>query len=115
MKYIQTNKECEEKFAGRVCSQCGRQIVAIETVDNIDRPTFWPGCSYCCKFDGGTKPEIQKLARYLVIKRRWIPYKHMDDPYKTKWSYKQYWFHAQIGGAVSMINDVLSGLKSFEL
>lgn len=110
-KYMTTKEECQSKLGGRVCSQCGRPVEPIETVDNSNNPTFWAGCNYCQKFDTGVKPEIQKAARLMVDEHHYVAYSHLEWPDGKDETYKEYWRNAQTGGASNTILRVLSCLE----
>lgn len=110
-KYVTSQKECQSKLGGRVCSQCGRPVEPIETVDNSDNPTFWAGCKHCQKFDCGVEPEIQKAARLLVDEHHYVAYGHLERPNGEDEIYEEYWRDTQTGGASDIIQKVLSCLN----
>jgi len=66
IEYKTTREQCAAEIVGVVCSGCGGQLEPIETVDNSDHPTFWPGCMACSKFNYGVDPKIFRVARRLV-------------------------------------------------
>ncbi len=75
MKYVTTKKRCESQIGDVVCPGCGGKVVPIRTVDNAGNPTYWSGCNYCQKFTPGCKKEIRKIAKELVIRNRYVPFK----------------------------------------
>jgi len=107
--YIETKEQCQAKIDAvhLVCSHCGGDREPIETVDNSNRPTYWPGCMACQRFDYGVKPIVYEIAKKLVLERFYVHYSHMDSPYGKDQEYKKYWEESQIGGATSIVNDVL--------
>lgn len=85
-KYKTTKKECEAKInKDYVCERCGRKIIAIETVDNADNPTFWAGCWHTDNitkdswghFTSGVPKHIYELAEKLVCEEGKY-YSHTD-------------------------------------
>lgn len=108
--YIETKEDCQRQIdaAGTVCSRCAGVITPIETVDNSGRPTYWMGCEVCGRFDYGVPKLIYDIAKRLVTERNFVPYRHMDYPADQKGEeYKKYWTESQIGGATSIVTDVL--------
>ena len=63
--YITTEDRCAESCNGKVCIYCGLPIEPIETVDNSNNPTFWTGCTKCCRFNPGTIESIYNKAKEL--------------------------------------------------
>ena len=76
-KYRVTKEQCEANISG-VCEGCGRELSAIETVDNSGNPTFWQGCQKCSCFRRGVEPKYFKIARKLVEEDTLRPSYHMD-------------------------------------
>ncbi len=98
--YRTTREQCAAKVVGVVCSGCGGVLEPIETVDNADHPTFWPGCMACSQFDYGVDPKVFRIARKLVESRRLLPYSHLREgahDYLTR----------QTKGATSVVLNVL--------
>lgn len=109
-EYITTKEQCQEiinKY-NCVCNQCGGQLEPIETVDNIDRPTYWSGCMSCGLFTHGVSKETHDIAKYLVDERRYVAYHWMDTPKKEDTERYAYWRLSQIAGACYIVRDVLS-------
>ena len=61
-EYIVGKAQCERSHKGLVCSGCGKPIVAIETVDNASRPTYWSGCILCNRFQHGISVKVWKAV-----------------------------------------------------
>lgn len=63
--YQITKLQCEQsiKKSNKVCSRCGGELQAIETVDNEYQPTYWPGC--CDHFDYGVDKDVFQIAEKL--------------------------------------------------
>lgn len=113
-KFQTTLKECRAGIRG-VCDGCGGELSALRTVDNADQPTYWVGCKSCLKFTNGTDKRLWKIARYLVTKRYWRPYTHMDEgEYKGSVSHS-YWLRTQTSGVVSQIKDMVSMAKELKI
>lgn len=109
MEYVETKKDCQKKIdaADNVCSQCGRELTPIETVDNSGRPTFWTGCEHCSRFDYGVTEIAYRIAKQLVEKENHVHYSHMDPPYGKDNSYKQYYIETQIGGTSKLVARII--------
>lgn len=109
-KYITTKSQCQEMIDkyNNVCQYCGRKLEPIETVDNANRPTYWIGCNKCLKFNNGTTKRIYDIAVKMVDERNLVPYTHNRRPDKKEEKEKyKYWRECQIGGAVSIVKDIL--------
>lgn len=107
--YITTEKECTNsiKLSKRpVCTYCGGKREAIETVDNIDRPTFLAGCNACNRFDIGTTEKIYNIA-LKIVNEGFVAYSHII---KDKMD-SDYYIKAQTSGAVQIVTNVLNYAK----
>lgn len=91
---------------GNVCSYCGRDIVAIKTVDNANNPTYWPGCMHGSdsgNFGAGVPREVFELAEKLICSGEY-GWRHMSkSEYWTHPEMKLYWFEHQVSGMCSQI------------
>lgn len=109
MEYVVSKEVCEKLIAegGKVCEGCGRELVAIETVDNSNRPTFWQGCEHCQCFRRGVDPIYFRVARQLVEDGTIIPYGHMcrKDYGKTPENL-EYYFDSQTAGLSHIIKQI---------
>ena len=114
-KYITTKKQCKQSINNLVCPQCGEKLDPIETVDNAKNPTFWSGCLNCGIYSSGVKPEIRKIAKYLVLKCHYVHFQSMERPNNRGKSYQEHYQLAQIGGACSIVYDVIRGIKKIGL
>lgn len=105
-EYVVSKEKCLERIKGRVCNYCGRQLQAIEAVDNSDRPTYWAGCMHNSKgfgdFTYGTTKEIYAMAREYI-------FRYGVFNYNRGISLRRYKYE-QIAKAVEVIENVL-GLK----
>ena len=115
MEYKITKEQCQatiNKAKPIVCTHCGGQLSPVRTVDNANNPTYWVGCNGCNHFDNGTTPEHYEIAKRMVIERRLRPYNHLKEPIKENnlVDYK-YWLISQIGGAVSIVEDIITLYK----
>ena len=102
-------ERAEKIIKGKVCSYCGGELSALETVDNAGNPDVWPGCNRCSKFDYGIPAEDYELAKRLFFQADYIPYTHMLDDMCEKrndadWS--RYYFQCQLGGMSRMVNFI---------
>lgn len=108
MKYQITKAQCQKaiKERGNVCSYCGRDIVAIKTVDNCKNPTYWPGCMHdsdCGHFGSGVSREVFELAEKLICAGE-HSYSHMGkQEYWTHPDMRLYWFEHQVSGMCTNI------------
>ena len=109
MEYVTTKQQCEDAIqkSGCICSQCGGKLSAIETVDNANNPTFWGGCEDCSRFDYGVKPIVFEIAKEHVLKRNYVHYSHMGGNYGLECEKLKYWTDTQIGGATSIVSQVI--------
>lgn len=105
IEYRQTREQCQALIHDVVCTGCGGPLQPLETVDNADHPTFWPGCLHCSCFDYGADQKIVAVARRLVEKHYLRPYSHMKE------SDYQY-LESQTRGAVNIVRDVLREAKA---
>lgn len=107
--YRTTKDKCQSMISG-VCSCCGGELKPMETVDNSDHPTYWAGCEACNRFDWGIPVEIFQIAKFMVEKRNYVHYSHIDKPgtnnYETP-EYADYYTKIQIAGTASMISEIL--------
>ena len=109
MKYRISKDECESRIAG-VCSQCGGELSAIETVDNGNNPTYWAGCKRCMRFDGGVDPLVYDVAKALVEDDGYRHYSHIHiDPNDTE-EMRKYKIESQISGACGIVAQIRSML-----
>lgn len=99
-EYKQTREQCQALINGVVCCGCGGPLQPLETVDNANHPTFWPGCMHCSEFDYGVSQQVFAVARRLVEKCRLRPYSHMKES-------DYHYLESQTKGAVSIVGDVL--------
>lgn len=111
-EYRISRRECFDLIGG-VCSQCGGPLSPIETVDNSDNPTFWPGCYECEIFCYGANPHIQHIAARIAEKREHIAYHHMTKPIDNPSSdkdkeYAKYYVQCQTSGLIPLVYDVLN-------
>ncbi len=91
-----------------VCTNCGGQLIPIETVDNANHPTHWPGCISCQIFNYGTKEKIYKIAVRMVDERQFTAWNYEQQPDKEKEPERfDYWRKGQIGGTVNIVSDIL--------
>ena len=104
-EFITTKEECESRIRG-VCTQCGRKLSAIKTVDNLDRPTYWAGCNYCQRFDSGTSREIFEKARNLLLRYRISPPYSSIEKGEEDTQEREYWIRTQTGAIVSIIHTI---------
>ena len=70
--YITTKAQCQAQIDanGKVCEQCGDELVPIDTVDNAGHPTFWSGCWHggdCGSFTFGVDAIWFSTARQLTL------------------------------------------------
>jgi len=104
--YMTTKEQCQAAIdlRGGVCSSCGRTPVPIETVDNLDHPTFWAGCMHGTEGDGnytaGVSVEIFEMAKKLVLHGE-RAYSHMCKTDYTKPEMREHWLRSQISGMCS--------------
>lgn len=113
MEYKTTKQECEGTIShnGYVCSQCGSNLSAIETVDNSGAPTFWPGCEKCSRFDYGVSPIIFQVAKEMVTEQYYVHYSHLGSNYNLEGEKLKYWTDTQIGGTSSLVAQIVSVYK----
>jgi len=108
--YITTKKQCQHQIDEwkNVCTNCGGELIPLETVDNARQPTYWIGCESCQIFNNGTKERIYKIASRMVDEKHFRAYNHEDVPDKEKEPDRfDYWRKGQISGAVWVVLDVL--------
>lgn len=107
-KYSITKEQCQNSIDsnGNVCSYCGGVLTPIETVDNLDNPTYWIGCECCERFDGGVKPLVYKIAEKMVD-NGFIKYSYEKEPPKENKEKYSYWKRIQTSGATRVVLDVL--------
>lgn len=117
MEYVTNKQQCEDAIlkSGCVCSQCGGKLSAIETVDNANNPTFWAGCEDCSRFDYGVKPIVFEIAKELVLNRNYVHYSHMGGKYGLEGEKLKYWIDTQIGGASSIVSQIIYLYKNVEI
>lgn len=108
-KYIITREQCQKNIdaSKHVCSGCGGEIEPIETVDNADRPTFWPGCLKCSVYEYGVPKDIYETAKDLVLNDYHIQYSHLGNSYGKTGEELQRWQRSQIRGTSGLVNKVL--------
>jgi len=115
-KYKITKEECQSQIDVRmpvVCSGCGGKIEPIDTVDNSDAPTYWPGCLKCFAFDYGSKPEIYQTAEKMVDEHGFRAYSYDNQPDKeTELELFNYWRSGQIRGACVTVRQILKVYES---
>lgn len=109
-----TKEQCEHDIqeAGRVCSSCGGQLSAIDTVDNSDNPTHWPGCTSCNRFDHGVESTIFNIADEMVRKQGYIHYSHMGQSYGKTGEELRQWYISQISGASGLVSLIIMLYKT---
>lgn len=109
IKYIDSKEKCQAGIDAKhlVCSHCGGERVPIETVDNASRPTYWPGCMSCERFDYGVTPIVYEVAKKMVTEHFYRHYSHMDSPNGKDESYQKYYTESQIGGTTSIVMTIL--------
>lgn len=108
MKHKISKKKCQENITkGNVCSQCGGELSPIDTVDNSNDPTFWPGCEKCCRFDNGVPEKIYNTAKELVVNERYGHYSHIEIKETDSKETIEYKTQCQISGACSIVSGVL--------
>lgn len=115
--YVTTKAECQAKIDswGNVCDSCGRDLEPIETVDNADNPTFWPGCYHGTRtpegggygnFTNGVPKELYALALKCVLNGQ-RAYRHMGKgEYRKTPEQREYWFRAQVSGMCSNLREI---------
>jgi len=106
MDYMISKQECADGISG-VCSRCGGQLEPLETVDNARNPTYWGGCKSCMRFDDGVTPEVYATAKAMV-EDGFRPYRHMSAETGDDEDMKRYKARVQIGGACSIVRQVLT-------
>lgn len=114
-EYITTKKECESKInKDYVCERCGRQIIAMETVDNAGNPTFWSGCWHTDKptkdswghFTSGIPKHIYELAEKLVCQEGSY-YSHTNkSEYKDTPEQREFWFQTEQSGWARLLETI---------
>lgn len=65
MEYRISKETCQKQCDGKVCCICGSNLVPFDTIDNSRKPTFWPGCEQCMRFEYGTTKEVFQKAQEL--------------------------------------------------
>jgi len=114
--YITTKEQCQsliDKY-NCVCNQCGGKIEPAETVDNIDRPTYWAACLSCGIYTHGVDLETHLIAKFLVDEKDYVPYRHMDKPQKEDTEKYEHWRRSQIAGACYTVRDVIGYYKELQ-
>jgi len=110
-KYRVTKEQCEANISG-VCEGCGRELSAIETVDNSGNPTFWQGCQKCSCFRRGVEPKYFKIARKLIEENTLRPFSHMDiTEYNDNPDKLEYYYDCQTSGLSPIIRHIDKLLK----
>lgn len=105
-EYVTTKEECERNIKG-VCEGCGGPLIAIETVDNSGRPTFWQGCEHCSCFRSGVERRYFEVARKMVEEREITPYSHMDRlEYENTPERLNYYLDSQTAGLSHRIRKI---------
>lgn len=114
-EYRTTRQQCQDGIdsSGMVCTRCGGKREPIETVDNANNPTFWPGCMDCQVFNYGTTEDIYKAAAIMVDEMYFQPYSHLGYVAKDDERY-DYWRKSQISGTVEVIEKYLSAAKKLK-
>lgn len=122
MEYVTSKQQCEDSIIkNHVCERCGRQLVALETVDNSNNPTFWSGCMHKDNpieadwghFTKGVPIEIFNLAEKIVCQEgSYYDSLEKRDYNKTKED-KEYWFQEQQSGWAKLLLTI-EYLKSNE-
>lgn len=111
MTYITTKEDCQKQIDtnGKVCTRCGGKLTPIETVDNLDRPTFWIGCESCKIFNYGVKPIFFEIAKKMVMERNHTAYSYEKEPDKEKNpEHHRCWTETQIGGTSLQVQEIIS-------
>ena len=112
-KQYQTTAEQCAKIIHGVCSQCGGELVPIETVDNSGAPTFWAGCEECQRFCWGVSRRLWEIAREMVVRHNLTPYEFEDNPRESKrekeidW-YARYYMESQISGSIDTVQRIIA-------
>ena len=110
-KYVTTKLQCQKKIDtfNTVCDYCGGNIVPIETVDNADNPTYWPGCYHgddSGHFTSGCPHVVLELAETLILNGE-QPYSHLSKlEYKSTQWHRKYWFQSQVSGMCALIQKI---------
>lgn len=114
-KYRVTKEECQEQIdkENLVCTRCGGKREAIETVDNGNNPTHWPGCMVCEIFNYGTTEDVYKAASIMVDEMHFTAYSHLGYVPKEDEGYP-YWRESQIQGTVTIIHQYLQAAKKIK-
>jgi len=110
IKYITTKEECKNNIRG-VCEGCGGELEPIETVDNLDRPTYWIGCRHCNSFRSGIDKKYFEVARELIMEGIIIPYSHLKKPSEDMKDEYEYWLDRQSAGLSFTIEKIDRMLK----
>lgn len=112
-KTFQITRDVCESWIQGVCTGCGGELSAIETVDNANNPTHWVGCLECECFGNGVDPLIFKIARTLVEDHTLVPYSHMGSifDYETLEA-REYWLRSQTRGASSIVGRIAKMLQT---
>ena len=103
-EYKITKEQCESNISG-VCSRCGGELSAIETVDNANNPTYWCGCVPCSCFDNGVLQIAFDIAKVLIYDDGETYYGHIDKgrtPEEVEHNNK-----AQMGGMTRLVQRIL--------
>ena len=109
--YVITKRECQKAIdeRGNVCSYCGRDIVAIKTVDNANNPTYWPGCLHgttAGNFGAGVPKDVFELAEKLICSDE-LGWRHLHKAeYWTTPESRLHWFQSQVSGMCSNIQQM---------
>jgi hypothetical protein len=104
--YKVTKEVCKDNISG-ICSQCGGEIVPIETVDNAGSPTYWAGCEKCCRFDNGVSPKVYRIAKRMVTGNHYRCYSHLGEKHDDNEETKKFHEEAQIGGTCNIVAQIL--------
>ena len=106
-QYKITKKQCEDGISG-VCSRCGGELSAINTVDNSGNPTYWSGCEDCMCFDNGVTKTVYAIAVALHDKHYYRHYSTIKERPTDSAEKKQRNREQQIGGACGVVEKVLA-------
>ncbi len=117
-EYQITKETCQKMIDERpnICSRCGRKLVPIETVDNSDHPTFWPGClhgSDAGNYHGGTTQEVYDLAEKLICDGETPARYYNKFEYSKDANHREYWFGEQMSSMCDLIHRI-EGMKTRE-
>lgn len=108
--YSITKEQCQQSIdnLGHVCDRCAGVIVPIETVDNMDNPTFWSGCETCQQFTQGVDKELYKISDYMVRSRWFVAYHHLGGRPKEESDEYEKWILDQIQGTHKTVSAIIT-------